>query len=53
MIRKIDNNYWLFLETPFGGAKEGGHEEHCIETLREWSRATSIRQPSGMSIPTT
>jgi acyl-CoA reductase-like NAD-dependent aldehyde dehydrogenase len=43
MSRKIDagvvflnNNYRLFLGTPFGGAKEGGYgREHCIETLHE------------------
>ena len=61
MSRKIDagivflnNNYRLFLGTPFGGAKQSGYgREHCIETLREWSRAKNIRQPSGMSkIPT-
>jgi acyl-CoA reductase-like NAD-dependent aldehyde dehydrogenase len=46
----LNNNYRLFLGTPFGGAKESGHgREHCIETLREWSRAKTIRQPSGMS----
>ena len=37
------------LGTPFGGAKESGYgREHCIETLREWSRAKSINQPSGL-----
>ena len=43
MSRKIDadvvflnNNYWLFLRTPFDGPKESGYgREHCIETLRE------------------
>ena len=50
----LNNNYRLFLGTPFDGPKESGYgREHCIETLREWSRARSIRQPSGISkIPT-
>ena len=61
MSRKIDagvvflnNNYRRFRGTPFGGAKESGYaREHCIETLREWSMAKNMRQPSGMSkIPT-
>ena len=61
MSRRIDagvvflnNNYRLFLGTPFGGAKESGYgREHCPQTLREWSRAKCIRQPSGLSkIPT-
>ena len=55
--RKIDagmvwiNNYFRnILGTPFGGAKHSGYgREHCIETLREWSRAKTIRQPSGLS----
>ncbi len=61
LSRKIDagvvflnNNYRLFLGTPFGCAKESGYgREHCIETLREWCRAKCIRQPSGVSkVPT-
>jgi acyl-CoA reductase-like NAD-dependent aldehyde dehydrogenase len=54
--RRIDagmvfiNNYFRnLLGTPFGGAKHSGYgREHCIETLREWSRAKTIRQPSGL-----
>ena len=57
--RKIDvgmvwiNNYFRnLLGAPFGGAKHSGYcREHCIETLREWSRAKQIRQPSGLGKP--
>ncbi|KEF57033.1 uncharacterized protein A1O9_07223 [Exophiala aquamarina CBS 119918] len=43
------NNYTrMALGTPFGGAKHSGYgREHCIETLREYSRPKSIRIPSG------
>lgn len=45
------NNYTrMALGTPFGGAKHSGYgREHCIETLREYSRPKSIRIPSGRS----
>jgi acyl-CoA reductase-like NAD-dependent aldehyde dehydrogenase len=54
--RKIDagmvfvNNYFRnLLGTPFSGAKHSGYgREHCIGALREWSRAKTIRQPSGL-----
>lgn len=43
------NNYSrMALGTPFGGAKHSGYgREHCIETLREYSRPKSIRIPTG------
>ncbi|OQV08095.1 hypothetical protein CLAIMM_12417 isoform 2 [Cladophialophora immunda] len=43
------NNYTrMALGTPFGGAKHSGYgREHCIETLREYSRPKSIRIPTG------
>ncbi|KAM0814191.1 putative Aldehyde dehydrogenase domain-containing protein [Seiridium cardinale] len=43
------NNYLRnVLGTLFGGAKESGYgREHCMETLREWSRAKTVNQPSG------
>ena len=43
------NNYTrTALGTPFGGAKHSGYgREHCIETLREYSRPKSIRIPTG------
>lgn len=59
-VREIDvgmayiNNYTrMALGTPFGGAKHSGYgREHCIETLREYSRPKSIRIPSGRaSVP--
>lgn len=54
--RKVDvgmvfvNNYFRnVLGIPFGGAKSTGYgREHCVETLREWSRAKVINQPSGL-----
>lgn len=54
-VREIDvgmayiNNYTrMALGTPFGGAKHSGYgREHCIETLREYSRPKSIRIPTG------
>ena len=54
-VRDIDvgmafvNNYTrMALGTPFGGAKHSGYgREHCIETLREYSRPKSIRIPTG------
>ena len=45
----LNNYYRQFLGTPFGGLKESGYgREHCIETLREWSRAKNVRIPSGL-----
>lgn len=46
------NNYTrMALGTPFGGAKHSGYgREHCIETLREYSRPKSIRIPSGRGV---
>lgn len=45
----INNYFRAILGTPFGGAKESGFgREHCIETLREWTRAKTINQPSGL-----
>ncbi len=43
------NNYLRnLLGTPFGGVKASGYgREHCIQTLREYSRAKNIRFPSG------
>ncbi|KAK9420570.1 putative Aldehyde dehydrogenase domain-containing protein [Seiridium unicorne] len=54
-LEKVDvgmvwvNNYFRnVLGTPFGGAKQSGYSrEHCMETLREWSRAKTVNQPSG------
>ncbi|KAK6065407.1 aldehyde dehydrogenase [Seiridium cupressi] len=54
-LEKVDvgmvwvNNYFRnVLGTPFGGAKGSGYSrEHCMETLREWSRAKTVNQPSG------
>ncbi|PNY23454.1 NAD/NADP-dependent betaine aldehyde dehydrogenase [Tolypocladium capitatum] len=44
------NNYSRnVLGTPFGGAKDSGYgREHCIDTLREWTRAKAVHQPSGL-----
>lgn len=44
------NNYnRAVLGTPFGGGKHSGYgREHCIETLREWSRPKAIHTVSGM-----
>ena len=44
------NNYNRnVIGTPFGGVKDSGYgREHCIDTLKEWSRAKTIHQPSGM-----
>lgn len=44
------NNYNRnVVGTPFGGVKDSGYgREHCIETLKEWSRAKTIHQPSGL-----
>lgn len=54
--RKVDvgivyiNNYSRnALGVPFGGVKETGYgREHCIETLKDWSTAKVIQQPTGM-----
>jgi len=43
----INNYFRSVLGTSFGGAKESGFgREHSIETLREWTRAKTINQPS-------
>ena len=45
----INNFSRLILGTPFGGAKESGYgREHCIETLRDYSRAKTVHFPSGI-----
>lgn len=44
----INNYSRTALGTPFGGAKHSGYgREHCIETLREYSRPKTIRIPTG------
>ncbi|RVX69985.1 hypothetical protein B0A52_05820 [Exophiala mesophila] len=44
----INNYSRMALGTPFGGAKHSGYgREHCIETLREYSRPKSMRIPTG------
>ncbi|KIX92912.1 uncharacterized protein Z520_11388 [Fonsecaea multimorphosa CBS 102226] len=45
----INNFSRLVLGTPFGGAKQSGYgREHCIETLRDYSRAKAVHVPSGI-----
>lgn len=56
VARKLDVGMIFFnqynravLGTPFGGANHSGYgREHCIDTLREWTRAKAIHQPSGL-----
>lgn len=44
------NNYFRnVMGTPFGGVKGSGYKrEHCIDTLKEFSMAKTMHQPSGM-----
>lgn len=45
----INNFSRLALGTPFGGAKQSGYgREHCIQTLREYSRPKNMFVPSGV-----
>jgi acyl-CoA reductase-like NAD-dependent aldehyde dehydrogenase len=56
LARRIDagvvmiNNYnRAFLGTPFGGFGDSGYgREHAIESLLEFTRTKSIREPSGL-----
>jgi len=56
LARRIDagvvmiNNYnRAFLGTPFGGYGDSGYgREHAIESLLEFTRTKSIREPSGL-----
>lgn len=44
----INNYNRAFLGTPFGGFKDSGYgREHAIESLLEFTRTKSIREPSG------
>jgi acyl-CoA reductase-like NAD-dependent aldehyde dehydrogenase len=46
----INNYNRAFLGTPFGGFGDSGYgREHAIESLLEFTRAKSIREPSGLS----
>ena len=57
LARRIDagvvmiNNYnRAFLGTPFGGFGDSGYgREHALESLLEFTRTKSIREPSGMA----
>lgn len=45
----INNFSRLALGTPFGGVKQSGYgREHCIQTLREYSRPKNMFIPSGV-----
>ena len=45
----INNFSRLALGTPFDGVKQSGYgREHCIETLREYSRPKDMFVPSGL-----
>ncbi|MCA1843211.1 MAG: aldehyde dehydrogenase family protein, partial [Actinobacteria bacterium] len=45
----INNFNRAFLGTPFGGFGDSGYgREHAIESLLEFTRTKSIREPSGM-----
>jgi acyl-CoA reductase-like NAD-dependent aldehyde dehydrogenase len=44
----INNYNRAFLGTPFGGFKDSGYgREHAIESLLEFTRTKTIREPSG------
>ena len=44
-------NRFGLLGTPFGGTKMSGHgREHCIETLREFTWAKTIHEPTGLGV---
>jgi len=46
----INNYSRAFLGTPFGGFGDSGYgREHAIESLLEFTRVKSIREPSGLS----
>ena len=46
----INNYNRAFLGTPFGGFGDSGYgREHAIESLLEFTRTKSIREPSGLS----
>ena len=46
----INNYSRTFLGTPFGGFGDSGYgREHAIESLLEFTRTKSIREPSGLS----
>ncbi|KAI9700994.1 MAG: hypothetical protein M1820_006639 [Bogoriella megaspora] len=47
------NNYWRsVIGKPFGGAKQSGYgREHCIETLRDFSRPKFVQFRSGLGEP--
>jgi acyl-CoA reductase-like NAD-dependent aldehyde dehydrogenase len=46
----INNYNRAFLGTPFGGFGDSGYgREHAIESLLEFTRTKSVREPSGMA----
>jgi acyl-CoA reductase-like NAD-dependent aldehyde dehydrogenase len=46
----INNYSRAFLGTPFGGFGDSGYgREHALESLLEFTRTKSIREPSGLS----
>ena len=46
----INNYSRAFLGSPFGGFGDSGYgREHAIESLLEFTRVKSIREPSGLS----
>ena len=46
----INNYSRAFLGSPFGGFGDSGYgREHAIESLLEFTRIKSIREPSGLS----
>jgi len=46
----INNYNRAFLGTPFGGFGDSGYgREHALESLLEFTRVKSIREPSGLS----
>lgn len=47
----INNYNRMALGTPFGGTKSSGYgREHCIETLKEYTWAKNMRQPTGVGV---